>query len=195
MLDRAASGDVAAASDLLAGHRLPWRGFVDLHLDAALRAWVDPSDVVQEAHADMARQLSDYLARRPMPFHLWARKAVYNRLVNARPGPPRRSPRRAGGGGTGPVVAGPGSVDHRPGPVTERGGGGSGGGRRVAAAVEGLDPADREVLLMRQVDRLPYEEAACLLGVTAEAARQRGTARGPIRLRRAQRARFQRGAP
>ena len=52
---------------------------------------MDPSDVVQEAQADLARRLPDFLARRPMPFHLWARKTAYERLLDAH----RRHLRRA----------------------------------------------------------------------------------------------------
>src|SRR5262245_18617014 len=185
LLDRAAAGDPEAPGDLMARHRAALRRFVDLHLDPAVRARVDPSDVVQEANADMARQLADYLARRPMPFHLWARKAAYNRLLNAhrdhRAG--RRDVRREA---TAPdqssLVLARSIVDRGPSPseaVAARE-----VAAQVAAAVEGLERADREVLLMRQVDRLPYEEVACLLGVTAEAARQR-YGRALIRLRRA----------
>jgi RNA polymerase sigma-70 factor (ECF subfamily) len=156
-----------------------------MHLDPALRARVDPSDIVQEAHADMARQLSDYLARRPMPFHLWARKAAYNRLLNARRDhrAGRRDVRReAAAPDQSSLVLARSIVD--PGPSPSEAVVAQEVAVKLAAAVEGLDPADREVLLMRQVDRLPYKEVACLLGVTAEAARQR-YGRALIRLRRA----------
>src|SRR4051794_10720181 len=76
LLEQAAAGDAGAVGRVLAKHRDGLRGFADLHLDGPLRARIDPSDLVQEAWADMARQFPDYLARRPMPFHLWARKAV-----------------------------------------------------------------------------------------------------------------------
>jgi len=184
LLDRAAAGDAAAAGDLLARHRAALRGFVDLHLDPAVRARVDPSDVVQEAHADMARQLPDYLARRPMPFHLWARKAAYNRLLNARRDhrAGRRDVRReAGAPDQSSLILARSIVD--PGPSPSEAAEAREMAARVATAIDALDQADREVLLMRQVERLPYEEVACLLGVTAEAARQR-YGRALIRLRR-----------
>jgi RNA polymerase sigma-70 factor (ECF subfamily) len=184
LLDRAAAGDATAAGDLLAHHRAALRGFVELHLEPALRARVDPSDVVQEAHADMARQLSDYLARRPMPFHLWARKAAYNRLLNARRDhrAARRDVRReAADPDQSSLVLARSIID--PGPSPSEAAEAREAAAQMAAAVAQLDEADREVLLMRQVERLPYEEVACLLGVTAEAARQR-YGRALIRLRR-----------
>ena len=154
LLDRAAAGDPAAAGELLARHRAPLRGCVDLHLDAAVRARVDPSDVVQEAHADMARQLPDYLARRPMPFHLWARKAAYNRLLNARRDhrAARLDVRREAAAPDQSSLALAASIlDPRPSPGADAVAQET--AARVAAAVDGLDPADREVLLLRQVDR------------------------------------------
>src|SRR5262245_39346618 len=185
LLDRAAAGDPEAPGDLMARHRAALRRFVDLHLDPAVRARVDPSDVVQEAHADMARQLADYLARRPMPFHLWARKAAYNRLLNARRDhqAARRDVRREAASPAASSVALARSILD-PGPSPSEAAAARELAERVAAAVARLDEADREVLLMRQVERLPYEEVACLLGVTAEAARQR-YGRALIRLRRA----------
>lgn len=185
LLDRAGAGDPAAAGALLARHRAALRGFVDLHLDPATRGRVDPSDVVQEAHAEMTRQLPDYLARRPMPFHLWARKAAYNRLLNARRDhrAARRDVRReAVAPDRSSLLLARSILD--PGPSPSEAAAAREVADRVAAAVAGLDPADREVLLMRQVERLPYEEVAALLGVTAETARQR-YGRALIRLRRA----------
>src|SRR6185295_5770715 len=44
---------------------------------------------------------------------------------------------------------------------------------RVSRAVAALSEADREVLLMRHAEGLPYEEIACLLAVEPAAARKR----------------------
>src|SRR6185312_3466936 len=84
LLDRAAAGDTVAACELLARHRPAMVAFVGLHLDPRLAGRLDPSDVVQEAQADIARRLNDFLHRRPMPFHLWAKKTAYERLLDAR---------------------------------------------------------------------------------------------------------------
>ena len=54
--------------------------FLRHRFDPRLRARADPSDVVQEAQLEAHRRLDDYLARRPMPFHLWLRKTAYERL-------------------------------------------------------------------------------------------------------------------
>src|SRR5947209_19277968 len=98
LLEQLAGGDRQALEPLLARHRPDLASFIDFHLDAALRARLDPSDVVQEAQLEVARRMDDFLERRPMPFHLWVRKTAYQRLLNAPAGPgprPRgRSPPR-----------------------------------------------------------------------------------------------------
>ena len=175
LLDRAAAGDPAAASDLLARHRPRLVGFVEAHLDGRLAARIDPSDVVQDAQADLARRLPDYLRRRPMPFHLWARKTAYERLLDLRRRHLGRARRAVGREEPVPdrssqLVARP-LLDRAPSPSEEL------AARefadRVARAVAGLAPADREVLLLRHADGLPFAEVGSLLGVDPAAARKR----------------------
>src|SRR5688572_13288797 len=54
---------------------------VDVHLDRRVARRADPSDVGQEALADAAAKLSDYLRRRPLPFYPWLRRLAWERLV------------------------------------------------------------------------------------------------------------------
>ena len=67
LLEQAAAGDSLARERLLKRHRPRLREFVEAHLDPALRARLDASDVVQEAQLEVARRLPDFLQRRPMP--------------------------------------------------------------------------------------------------------------------------------
>jgi len=184
LLDRAAAGDADAANDLLARHRAGLRAFVDTHLDPAVRARVDPSDVVQDAQADLARDLPAYLSGRPVPFHLWARKAAYDRLRNARRdhrAAKRDVAREAAAPDRSSVLLARAVLDPGPSPseavVRQELVAG------VAEAVEGLAAADREVLLMRHVDDLPYDEIGLLLGIDPAAARKR-YGRALVRLER-----------
>lgn len=183
LLGRAAEGDRAALNELLERHREAMRGFVEARLDARLRARVAPSDVVQEAQLEVARRMDDYLRRRPMPFHLWVRRTAYERLLNARRRhrrTARRSvdreealPERSSMALARAHLAGASPSEQAQ--AAELAG-------RVSRAVARLTEADREILLLRQVEGLTYEEAACLLDVTAAAARQR-YGRALIRLR------------
>ena len=174
LLERVAAGDPDAVEDLFARHRPALVAFVDLRLDRAVRTRLDASDVVQEAQAELARRMADYLARRPMPFHLWARKTAFERLLKARRAhrADRRDVAREAAGVDRSSVA----LAHAlvaPGPTASEAAAAREAAERVARAVEGLSEADREVLLMRHVEGLSHPEIACLLGIDPAAARQR----------------------
>jgi RNA polymerase sigma-70 factor, ECF subfamily len=175
LLDRATGGDAAAVGELLVRHRPPLLEFVEFHLSPAVRARFDSSDVVQDAQAEMARRLPDFLARRPMPFHLWARKTTYERILDLHRNHIRRSRRAVGRERPLPdrssiALAQPLLAAH-PSPSQEA------EGRefadRVSRAIRELPEADREVLLLRHVDGLPFAEIASLLDIDPAAARKR----------------------
>src|SRR5947199_1017053 len=83
LLRTASLGDEAARDQLLARHRDRLRRMVAVRLDRRLAARVDPSDVVQEALADAARRLDDYLRERPMAYYPWLRRLAADRLDKA----------------------------------------------------------------------------------------------------------------
>ena len=81
LLNRAAEGDGSARTELLTRHRARLRRMVAVHIDRRLAARFDPSDVVQEALLDAARELPTYLVQRPIPFYPWLRQLAWDRLV------------------------------------------------------------------------------------------------------------------
>lgn len=81
LLLRIEQGDRQALEDLLGRHRNWIRRIVELRLDGRLRARVDPSDVVQDIHVEVAKRIEDYLQRNPMPFRLWLRQTAYENLL------------------------------------------------------------------------------------------------------------------
>jgi RNA polymerase sigma-70 factor (ECF subfamily) len=174
LLDRLVGGDPMALDALLKRHRPDLRSFVEFHLEPELQARVDPSDVIQEAQLEVARRMDDFLKRRPMPFHLWVRKTAYERLLNLRRDHRRRRrsvererrlPDRSSLLVARPFVdCGPGPGEHAQ--AREQ-------AERVSRAVADLSEADREILLMRHAEQLPYEEIACLLEIEPSAARKR----------------------
>jgi RNA polymerase sigma-70 factor (ECF subfamily) len=173
LLERLRTGDRAALDELLAQHRPALAEFVEIHLDPRLRARVDPSDVVQEAQMELVRRMDDFLRKRPMPFRLWLRKKGYERLLNLRRDHltrQRRSvlreaalPDRSSLLLALPLLSGSPSEKLV---ARER-------AERLARAVEQLPEADREILLLRHAEDLPFEDIACLLDINAAAARQR----------------------
>jgi RNA polymerase sigma-70 factor (ECF subfamily) len=186
LLDQVRAGDRAALGQLLERYRPDLQAFIDFRLDPRLRARLDPSDIVQEAQFDMVRRMDDYLERRPMPFHLWVRKTAYQRLLNARRDHGRRAKRSVGRELPLPersslLVARP--LVHG-GPSPSQQAEAREFAERVGRAVAGLSEADREILLMRHAEELPYDEIACLLEIEPAAARKR-YGRALIRLQKA----------
>jgi RNA polymerase sigma-70 factor (ECF subfamily) len=81
LLVQAGRGDRGARSELLDRHRDRLRRMIVVRLDRRLLARLDPSDVVQEALAEAAQKLSDYLRERPVPFYPWLRRLAWEHLV------------------------------------------------------------------------------------------------------------------
>ena len=75
LLARVRQGDERALAELLGRHRPELLRYVKLRLDARMNPRVDPSDVVQEAQLEVARQIQDCLNRAPMPFWLWLHRS------------------------------------------------------------------------------------------------------------------------
>jgi RNA polymerase sigma-70 factor (ECF subfamily) len=123
---------------------------------------------------EIARRMDDFLKRRPMPFHLWARKTAYDRLLDLRRHH-RRTRRSVDREAALPdrsslLVAGL-LLDRGPSPgqllqAQEL-------AERIARAVNGLSEADQEILLMRHGERLSFQEIAFLLEIEPGAARKR----------------------
>lgn len=185
LLDQIAAGDPKALDLLLARYQPDLLAFVECRLDPRLRARFNGSDVVQEAQVEVVRRMKDYLKRRPMPFHLWARKTAYQRLLNMQRDHRRRArrsvdrevviPERSSLLLVEPFLAKTPSPSAR---LAARE-----AAERVGQAVAKLAEPDREILLMRHVEDLPYEEIACLLDIDPAAARKR-YGRALIRLQR-----------
>jgi RNA polymerase sigma-70 factor (ECF subfamily) len=174
LLEQVARGDRRALDRLLEHYGPGLHAFVEARFDPKLRARLDPSDVVQEAQLEVVRRMDDFLRRRPMPFHLWVRKTTYERLLNvirdqkrARRSVEREValPDRSSLLLARPLLAG--------GPSPSQQMAAREFADRVARAVAQLAEADREILLMRHAEELPYEEIACLLEVEPAAARKR----------------------
>ena len=175
LLERGRAGDQAAFDELFRRHRGFVRQVIDLRLDDRLRARIDASDVVQETHMEAFRRLDDYLKRQPMPFRLWLRKTACERLLMAQRrhlGAKRRSVRRE-------VPISENSSFHLAAPFLAKGSTPSHHiGRRelvqiVRQAIGRLADADREILIMRNLEQLSNQEVAAALEIEPVAASQR----------------------
>jgi RNA polymerase sigma-70 factor (ECF subfamily) len=185
LLLQAQAGDGRAFEELFARHRGYLRQVVALRLDRRVRPRLDPSDVVQEAQLEAFQRFRDFLQRRPMAFRLWLRKTTCERLLMLQRYH-RQTARR--------------SVDREVGLPDESAfalvqqllAGGSAPGkrlehsetaRRVREVLDRLGEADREILLMRNLEELSNQEVAEVLQIEPVAASQR-YGRALLRLRK-----------
>jgi RNA polymerase sigma-70 factor (ECF subfamily) len=174
LLDEVRSGDESAFDRLFALHRPGLRQFVAVRLDPRIRARLDPSDIVQETQLEAYRRMDDFLERRPMPLRVWLRKTAYERMLKLRRHhveAARRSVGRELGlpDRSSLLLARP-FLDRGSSPSQKLARGDL--VRRVRQALAEISEMDREVLLMRNDDELPYREIGCILDLDPAAARK-----------------------
>jgi RNA polymerase sigma-70 factor, ECF subfamily len=180
LLRRAKAGDQQALAALFARYRDRLRKLVRLRLDRRLSGRVDTSDVLQDAYLDVARRFPEYAAAPKVPFYLWLRSLTGQRLVDLHRRHLGAEMRDAGrevslyrgalpaassaslaqqllAGLTSPTQAA----------VREE------MRLRLEEALNGMDPVDREVVVLRHFEELSNAEAAQVLGIEPPAASKR----------------------
>jgi RNA polymerase sigma-70 factor (ECF subfamily) len=179
LIGKARQGDPAARQRLLDWHRARLKRMVAVRLDRRLSARIDDSDVVQEALAEADRALDEYLRDPPMPLYPWLRRFAWDRLLKLHRfhvGARRRSIARE------ESVAPPLPddsvrylVDRLAGSETSPSGRLIREERRasVRAALDAMAAADREVLVLRHLEQLSFEEIAAVLGLGVSAVKMR----------------------
>jgi RNA polymerase sigma-70 factor (ECF subfamily) len=171
LLVRAGQGDDGARQRLFEKHRSRLKRMVAVRMDHRLAARLDPSDVVQEALVDAARDLPAYLKSQPMTFYPWLRQLAWDRLVRLHRhhiGTARRSINRERAALPLPDQS---AVDLARRLISSRT---SPSGHlireelreRVRATLDRMPPRDREVLVLRYLEMLTNAEIAEVLGVT-----------------------------
>jgi RNA polymerase sigma-70 factor (ECF subfamily) len=187
LLEQVRLGDPSSLQRLLQGCRDRLCRMVAVRMDERLSARVDPSDVVQEAMAVALDRLSDYLRERPLPFYPWLRQITFNRLVDlhrrhvlaSRRSVDREQPLGLSDASAvqlaDRVLAGSTSPVKRLLRDELR--------ARVRATLARLEPADREILVLRHLEQLSVAECTAVLGISEAAAKKRHV-RAVRRLRR-----------
>ena len=180
LIRRATAGDEAALAALFERYRGRLRQMVRLRLDPRLQGRVDPSDVIQDAYLDLSRKLRELAVRPDLPFFLWLRLVVGERLLRVHRHHLGASMRDVGREisihrGALPGASSTSLAAQLLGRVTTA--------SRIAAraemqrllqdAINTMDPIDREVIALRHFEELGNEEAALVLGLTKAAASKR----------------------
>ncbi|MEK7674230.1 MAG: sigma-70 family RNA polymerase sigma factor [Verrucomicrobiota bacterium] len=179
LLDRLRRGDQQALAELFALYREQLKRMVDLRLDHRLAGRVSASDVLQDGYIDALKRLQHYFDKPNMPFHVWLRLIIGQRLVEV-----HRQHLGAQMRDAGQEV----SMDHgltaasslclaarlagslpSPSQAAIR-------AERLAQlekALDVMDPIDREVLALRHFEELNNNEVAEILGIQKSAASKR----------------------
>jgi RNA polymerase sigma-70 factor (ECF subfamily) len=177
LLDAARNGDEGALAALVDCHRDRLERMVRLRMDPRLQGRVDPADVVQEAYLAVRGKFPQYIADARLPFFLWLRLEVGQKLVDVHRFHLGTQMRDAGQEvslhrGALPQVTSLSLAEHLLGKLTTA----SHAAMRVELklrvqeALNSMDPHDREVLILRHFEELSNSEAAQVLGIKPSAA-------------------------
>src|SRR5439155_17347994 len=177
LLDAARHGDEAALAVLVERHRDRLERMVRLRMDRRLQGRVDPADVVQDAYLAVRGKFPQYSAAPRLPFFLWLRLEVGQKLVDVHRFHLGTKMRDAGQEvslhcGALPPVTSLSLAEQLLGKLTAA----SHAAMRaelklcVQEALNSMDPHDREVLILRHFEELSNVEAAQVLGIKPSAA-------------------------
>ncbi len=180
LVRRVGQQDSRALEELFSRHRERLRRMVSMRLDRRLRGRVDDSDVLQEVYLDACRRLDEYLAAPKVNFFVWLRGLAGQKLFDLHRhhlGTQARDPRREVAFGrsqmpdaTSAVIAIEllGNIKTPSQEVIE-----AEMELRLQKALEGMDPQDREVLVLRHFECLTNAEIAHELGIKSSTASKR----------------------
>lgn len=189
LVQRAASGDEQAWTELLTRHRERLRGMVAVRMDRRLRGRIDPSDVIQETCLTAAQRFDEYAANPPMTFYLWLRWIAGQRLIDQHRRHLGASGRDAGREfslyhGAFPEATTADLAAHLLGRLSSPSQAAIRAEQtiRLQEALNTLDPIDREILALRHFEQLTNGEAAQILNLDKSAASKR-YARALLRLK------------
>jgi RNA polymerase sigma-70 factor (ECF subfamily) len=177
-IEQAIKGDAAARSDLLEQYRDGLRKMVKTRLDRRIAPRVDASDVVQETMTVAANRLDEYAQGCPLSFFGWLRQIAAERVIDthrrhlgAQSRSVFRETRLAEVCDDSAMELDQKLVADDTSPSNhllreER-------RERVMGALAELSARDREVLVMRHLERLRSSEIAEALGITEGAVESR----------------------
>lgn len=158
---------------LLSEHRDRLKRLIRCRMDRRLQGRIDPSDVVQDACIEAAKRYDEYQRNARMPFYLWLRFLTVQQLMivhRQHLGAKMRSVEREVSlqGGETPSVNVALLANVMSGNFTSPS---SAVARkelqaRLIAALDALDPKDREILTLRHFEQLNTVESAQVLGIS-----------------------------
>jgi RNA polymerase sigma-70 factor (ECF subfamily) len=182
LVARVSAGDREAIVELLGRYRARLRRMVALRLDPRLQGRVDASDVIQEGYLDAMRRMDEYIRDPSVPFYVWLRFLVGQRVAECH----RRHLGRPGRDigrevsiyrGAMPGVSSGTLAARLLGKLTSPSRAAMRAERkiRLQEALNRMDPLDREILVLRHYEQMTNGDAAAALGLDMSAASRRYT--------------------
>src|SRR6266481_6122225 len=180
LIERSRGGDTQALNELFARNRERLCRMVEMRLDHRLKARIDASDVIQDAYVEIVERLEEYLGDPKLPFFLWLRLVVGERLLKLHRHHLGTQMRDAGREvslyrGALPAASSAALAAQLLGRHTSPTQAAMRAERilRVQEALNAHDPVDREILSLRHFEELTAAEAAQVLGIQESAAAKR----------------------
>jgi RNA polymerase sigma-70 factor (ECF subfamily) len=178
LIARLKTGDQAALAELFDRHRDKLRRMVQLRLDPRLAGRVAPSDVLQEAYIDALKRFGHYFDKPDQAFFGWLRLVVGQRLADVHR---EHLAQKRNAGQDVSIHGRPNAADSGCLAAALLGGFTSPSNAaarnealaRLEAALDAMDPLDREVLALRHFEELGNAETAEILGIQPAAASKR----------------------
>jgi RNA polymerase sigma-70 factor, ECF subfamily len=177
LLDAARDGEEEALAVLVDRHRDRLERMVRLRMDRRLQGRVDSADIVQDAYLTARSKFAKYLAESQLPFFLWLRLEVGQKLVDAHRFHLGTQMRDVGQEvslhrGALPQVTSQCLAEQLLGKLTtaSRAAMRAELQLRVQEALNSMDSNDREVLILRHFEELSNAETAQVLGIKPSAA-------------------------
>ena len=176
---QASADDPNQFGQLLNEFRPRLNSMVAFRMHLLVRGRVDPSDVIQDAMIDATGRLNEYLAGPKVPFYIWLRGLVTQRLaiahrhhlsVQGRSALRERSLELAEPAASSALMAA-----HLVGKLSSPSSAALAAEQkqRLQVAIDALDAIDREIIVLRHFEELSNSEAATVLGLQPTAANNR----------------------
>lgn len=180
ILAGATGRELEALGELMTRHEDRLRRMIELRMDRRLHGRIDASDVIQETYLEASRSFSRYLSRPEAPFYLWLRCIAGRRLISLQRyhlGAQARDVRREVRlfRGAVPEATSEAIASRLLGQLTSPSEAAMRSERRMRlqAALNAMEPIDREVLVLRHFEQLSNAEVAQVLGIEESAASKR----------------------
>ncbi len=179
-LRRARAGDASALAELFTGYLERLRRMIHLRLDRRLNGRVDTSDILQDVYLEVRKRIAAGGADPNLPFFLWLRLVTGQKLTDLHRRHLGTRMRDAGmeislHRGAMPAASSASLAAQLLGTMTSASQAAVKAEHRliVQEALNGLDPIDREILVLRHFEYLSNDEAALALGLNRSTASQR----------------------